>query len=360
LAGSAAAARLTGQSWRDSLIIGTLMNTRGLMELVVLNIGYELGVLSPEVFAMMVIMALVTTFMTGPALDLIEKLFPEKAASYSIRKHFNILISFGNPEAGKAMLRLSAALIGLAEKKNAVTALHLSSVNEVKLYNEENLEKEIFKPIRIESKKLGITTSTIYNHSHDFTKDIIETANEGKFSLLLIGMGQSLFKGSVLGRLFGAANKIIKPDSLMDTISGKEKLFEEYYFDDRVKQICKSTNIPVGILIDKGLQNLDNVFMPIISEGDDFLLYYAKKLIRNNNTKISCWNKLESKKLNDLLTEYSLSEPANFLLKKQSTKPETYLNEQSIAIVSIDTWKKLIDEEDNLLSHLSSVLILKS
>ena len=67
--GSALAAKFVGQNWRDSLTIGALMNTRGLMELVVLNIGLDLGVLTPEVFTMMVIMALVTTFMTGPALD---------------------------------------------------------------------------------------------------------------------------------------------------------------------------------------------------------------------------------------------------------------------------------------------------
>ncbi len=77
--GSAMAARIVGQSWKDSLSIGVLMNTRGLMELIVLNIGYDLGILSPEIFAMMVLMALVTTFMTGPALDLINWLMPEKA-----------------------------------------------------------------------------------------------------------------------------------------------------------------------------------------------------------------------------------------------------------------------------------------
>jgi Kef-type K+ transport system membrane component KefB len=48
------------------------MNTRGLMELIVLNIGYDLGILSPALFAIMVIMALSTTFMTGPMLDIIE------------------------------------------------------------------------------------------------------------------------------------------------------------------------------------------------------------------------------------------------------------------------------------------------
>lgn len=74
LGGSAFTARLMGQSWTDSLAIGALMNTRGLMELVVLNIGYDLGILSPEIFAMMVLMALGTTFMTGPLLDLVKKM----------------------------------------------------------------------------------------------------------------------------------------------------------------------------------------------------------------------------------------------------------------------------------------------
>jgi Kef-type K+ transport system membrane component KefB len=72
--GSLFAARFTGQSWSDSFAIGALMNTRGLMELIVLNLGYDLGVLSPTVFTMLVLMALVTTFMTAPALYWIERL----------------------------------------------------------------------------------------------------------------------------------------------------------------------------------------------------------------------------------------------------------------------------------------------
>jgi len=73
LGGSAITARAMGQSWSNSLAIGALMNTRGLMELVVLNIGYELGILSPGIFAMMVLMALTTTFMTGPLLNLVYR-----------------------------------------------------------------------------------------------------------------------------------------------------------------------------------------------------------------------------------------------------------------------------------------------
>jgi Kef-type K+ transport system membrane component KefB len=74
LGGSMMAARWTGMTWRESFSVGALMNTRGLVELIVLNLGYELGILTPKLFAMMVLMALVTTFMTGPLLSLVELL----------------------------------------------------------------------------------------------------------------------------------------------------------------------------------------------------------------------------------------------------------------------------------------------
>lgn len=69
--GSAVAARLTGESWRDAATIGTLMNTRGLTEIVILTVGLDLGVIGPELFTIMVIMALVTTVMAGPLLSVL-------------------------------------------------------------------------------------------------------------------------------------------------------------------------------------------------------------------------------------------------------------------------------------------------
>jgi Kef-type K+ transport system membrane component KefB len=69
LGGTLVAACLTGKTWRDAPALGILMNTRGVVELIVLNIGLDLGVISPTLFAMLVIMALVTTFMTAPLLD---------------------------------------------------------------------------------------------------------------------------------------------------------------------------------------------------------------------------------------------------------------------------------------------------
>ncbi|HVE13675.1 MAG TPA: cation:proton antiporter, partial [Elusimicrobiota bacterium] len=78
--GSTAAARFAGMRWRDSFSIGALMNTRGLMELVVLNIALDMGIISAPLFTMLVFMAVATTFMTGPVLSWLTKGVPREAA----------------------------------------------------------------------------------------------------------------------------------------------------------------------------------------------------------------------------------------------------------------------------------------
>ncbi|MGH9253328.1 MAG: cation:proton antiporter [Vicinamibacterales bacterium] len=79
--GSAVAARVVGMSWADASLIGVLLNTRGLVELVVLNIGLDLGILSPVLFSMMVLMALATTLATSPLVSLITARVPRADAS---------------------------------------------------------------------------------------------------------------------------------------------------------------------------------------------------------------------------------------------------------------------------------------
>jgi Kef-type K+ transport system membrane component KefB len=71
--GSAIAARLAGETWSDSLTVGVLMNTRGLTEVVVLTVGLDLGIITPVLFTIMVVMALATTLMAAPALQLIAR-----------------------------------------------------------------------------------------------------------------------------------------------------------------------------------------------------------------------------------------------------------------------------------------------
>jgi Kef-type K+ transport system membrane component KefB len=71
MGGAALAARWAGQSWRDAVALGALLNTRGLVELIVLNIAYSVGAFTPTLFTMLVVMALVTTMLTTPMLSLL-------------------------------------------------------------------------------------------------------------------------------------------------------------------------------------------------------------------------------------------------------------------------------------------------
>jgi Kef-type K+ transport system membrane component KefB len=70
IAGGAVGARMAGYGWRDSLATGSLMNARGLMELIVMKVGLDAGLIGPQLFTMLLVMALVTTAMTGPLMTL--------------------------------------------------------------------------------------------------------------------------------------------------------------------------------------------------------------------------------------------------------------------------------------------------
>ena len=281
--GSALAAKFVGQSWRDSLTIGALMNTRGLMELIVLNIGLELNVLTPEVFTMMVIMALVTTFMTGPALDLINYIFKTKdgddTAEPTNDNKYRILISFGDNEKGKSLLRLANGLIKKQKNTSSITAMHLSLSDEVNTFNIEDKEKNSFHQIIEESQLLKQDITTVFKATMDIETEIADVANHGDYDLLLIGLGKSIFEGTILGKVIGLTTRIINPDRLIDKFTGKEGLFENSPFDERTRQIISRTKMPIGILIDKELQQVSRVFIPIFSSEDSFLIDYAQKLI---------------------------------------------------------------------------------
>ncbi|MNQ25293.1 High-affinity Na(+)/H(+) antiporter NhaS3 [compost metagenome] len=365
--GSALAAKFVGQNWRDSLTIGALMNTRGLMELIVLNIGLELKVLTPEVFTMMVIMALVTTFMTGPALDLINYVFKTKDAIVQeiVPNHnkYRILISFGNNEKGKSLLRLANSLVKKKKDAASVTVMHLSLSDEMHPFNMEDKEKSCFIPILEESHHLKQEIKTIFKATIDIETEIAEIANEGDYDLLLVGLGKSIFEGTILGKVIGFTTRIINPDRLIDKFTGKEGLFENSPFDERTRQIISKTKMPLGILIDKELQGVNEVFMPIFSSEDAFLIDYVQKLIFNNNSKVMVLdvnghintNFVIKSAIGSLEQKY----PKNITIMKDRIVKKEFLLNQDLMIISLESWKALVDSRSIWLSRVPSVLILK-
>jgi len=337
------------------------------MELVVLNIGYDLGVLTPEIFAMMVIMALVTTFMTGPALNFINFMFKSKQEEIfqeitRINK-FKILISFGNPERGKSLLRLANSFIRKLNGNASVTAMHLSPANELNHYNVEQYEKESFAPIVEESKNLNQKITTFFKASNDIDFDITELANKGDYDLLLIGVGQSIFEGSLLGKILGFTTRIINPEKLLNQVTGKESLFENSPFDERTRSILNKSKLPVGVLVDKNFTVTDKVFIPVFSNTDIFLINFVQKLINNAESRITLLDASgQIKNDTDLKERIRIIEqtaPNHIRVLNERIIDKEFLSEQNLMIVSINSWKKLVDSKSLWLSDIPSTLIIK-
>lgn len=365
--GSALTARFVGQNWRDSLTIGALMNTRGLMELIVLNIGYDLGVLSTEIFSMMVIMALATTFMTGPALDLIGYIYNRKKnyipAEIRQVSKFKVLVSFDSPEGGKTLLRLANSFVKKMKGNAMVTAMHISPSSEIHTFNLDEYEKESFKPILAEADNLGQKVTTLFKASTDMDSDIATVANKGEFDLVLIDIGQSIFEGTLLGKILGFTTRIINPESLLNTFTGKEKLFENSPFDERTQHIVSKTEAPVGILVDKEFKSADRVFVTIFDESDGFLIEFAQKLISNVGSQVTVLDADGSIKNNSEIKEsiriIEHNVPNHIKLLTQRKIEKEFLEEQDLMIISVESWKKLVESRSTWLNNTPSLLILK-
>lgn len=196
LVGSMLASRFTGMSWRDSFSIGVLMNTRGLMELIVLNIGYDLGIISPTIFVMMVIMALVTTFITGPLLKFSVKIEELEKQDLHIATTSPILITFGPTSAGVSLLNLAS---GISGKNGTIAALHLSPVPENISISDTNIDAGFFAPLESLAKEKKIKLNKIFKVSDEIPKEISATVRKEQSSLVLMGAAKRVFGDNVLG-----------------------------------------------------------------------------------------------------------------------------------------------------------------
>ena len=328
--GSAIAARFVGQSWRDSLVLGALMNTRGLMELVVLNIGYDLGVLTPEVFTMLVLMALITTFMTGPSITFIDFVTKRrerlKLASISTNED-KILISFGPPLAGNRLLILANQMVEKHNDKANITALHLTPSSDISLQEAEVYEEEGFKPIRELAKKLGIKVETKYRATNEVSNEIVSIANEESYSLLLVGSSKALFS--------------------KDETGGKIKNF----FDD-----C---NCSVGVLVDKGFDQINNVLLLLHESSDKFLLQFGRKFLMNSASELTIIdinNSLQKDKSVAELMKVNASKKIS--VQTELTQSNTSVNYFDLVLISLESWDKIRETNSEWIKNSPSLLII--
>ncbi|MCC6290430.1 MAG: cation/H(+) antiporter, partial [Chitinophagaceae bacterium] len=246
---------------------------------------------------------------------------------------------------------------------SSITMLHLSPSNDLNQYNEAEYERESFEPVKQEANKLNQPVITMFRPSAAVESDIIDVSQQGNFDILLIGMGNSVFEGTLLGRVLGFTNKIINPEKLFDTITGKESFFDNSFFDDRVKNIIRSSKIPLGIFIDKDMQKVDNVFLPVFSISDSFLLIYAQKLIHNSNAAIIILDATgvidQNPEMKETIQMIEKIAPQQIILHNDRRMEKEFLQKQDLMLISLDSWNKAVETQSVWLSNVPSVLIVK-
>jgi len=330
--GGTLAARFVGQSWKNSLSIGALMNTRGLMELIVLNIGYDLGILSPEVFSMLVLMALVTTFMTAPALDVINYFFPDKEQTGAASRLYKILILFGPSAKGRKLLRLADQLTHKNHAEASITAMHLTPSADINPNDAGTYEEESFRLVRQEAENLNIGIKTIYRATNDIGKEVTRETRKGKYDLLLVGSSRSVFSDDVVG--------------------GKVKTFLE------------ETRGHVGVLVDKDFEVADRILVFLQDSSDIFLLSFAERFVKNNNARITVIDPKHFVK-NDPAFKAAVGrlspEDSSAISFHESTDlPTDMLVGCNLIMISYNAWGDSDESHQLLLAQSASLLILKA
>lgn len=254
--GSTIAGRLTGLRWREASAIGVLMNTRGLMELIVLNIGLDIGVISPTVFTMLVIMALVTTFATTPVLqwiypqrEMARDRVVERVPESPKRDAFTVVMCVSDPNPGIGFAHIASALKGTQRDPSRLIALHLWRPSDRPSVEQrratEALETSPLQRLLSRAQELELDVQPLAFVSSEVGKDICRTAEAVQASVVLVGVHKPLlFEGN-----FGGV----------------------------VRHVLANAVSQVGVFIDRGLMKVERVLLVGLSTSDQLL---SSQLVR--------------------------------------------------------------------------------
>ncbi|MPZ22361.1 MAG: hypothetical protein GEU28_02205 [Dehalococcoidia bacterium] len=224
-AGCGLAARLTGASWRDSVIIGSLMNTRGLTELVILSIGLSLGVLSDRLFAMMVIMALVTTLIAAPIVNRMmprERLLREIAEAEGepqVPVASRILVALGNPANAGYLVDAAIRMMG-SRRPAELLLVRLIPTPRAPEFRTGLLDEESQVDAAVESMRhfvehaeaAGVKARPLSFLSPDVGRDLARVAGEQSCDAMLLGWHRASLEQGVVTALVHRAFRLAPCD----------------------------------------------------------------------------------------------------------------------------------------------------
>jgi Kef-type K+ transport system membrane component KefB/nucleotide-binding universal stress UspA family protein len=273
--GTYVAARVCGIENREASALGWLMNTRGLTELIVLNIGLSLGVISPLLFTMLVIMALVTTVMTSPLLewtypkrlmrlDMVESEGAMEASSHAVEPTYRILVPVANPSTQKGLVQLAVAIAGRGIESAVVHPLSLIQLEEDYLFESMPAEAERLiqeRRVRLEELIQSLEPPDTRDLVHpivriakDVARATAEIAQLDRANLILVGWHRPAFSSNRLG--------------------------------GRVGQILTTAPVDVAVFVDRGRERLETLLVPYVaSTHDDLGLELALRLLVNGDQR---------------------------------------------------------------------------
>lgn len=321
--GGVIGSKITGQPWKEAFMIGALLNSRGLVELIVLNIGYDMGLLSAEIFTILVLMALTTTFITGPWIDFIEWIYKRRniKKGLPLEQHiFKVLISFGPPRMGAKLMKIAGAIIGDDKNQSLVYALHMTPNIEITHQEATVFEREGFAPIKKMANSLGLPLKTLYKVADQIETEIIRTAKKKSVNLLMMGGARSLFTENITG--------------------------------GRVDYILQNSPYDTGIFIDKGLESPDRILVLLSSDSETTVTAIAERLSKNPDVRVDAID------LNSSSSNISNNTPITMIEAK--TIDKTLLDRYDLLLIGIDYWHKLTYFETAWLNYSPSILILSS
>lgn len=336
LGGCSIASRLVGESWKDSLTIGTLMNTRGLMELVALNIGYEMGVLPPSIFVILVIMALVTTFMTTPLLHLVERYFVHREVKLSSKQKY--IFCFGRPESGRNLLSIYHLLFGKELKKEQLIAAHYTVGTDINPINAAHFAKESFVPLNQKAFELGITVENYYRVTDKLVQEMITFAKQEQPDMIL----------------FGAKSR-----SQVDMSSTPGVSLWLSLLRDKVDEVIEQVKCPVAVFLNRNYTEGGTVSFVLGGMIDGFLFPYIERmLINGHNIRLFVFetdDEVFRERFERLLQQFSQQIDFVYFVKVEDL---LNVDKNGILIVSHLSYSKLTEDE-NMIESLSSLLVIR-
>ena len=354
MGGTYLAARSCGIQRRESLYLGAYMNTRGLMELVVLRIGLDLGVLSPVLFTILVMMTLVTTVMTAPTLQLIDWLLKKKKTPQS-REYATgqVLISFGRAETGVTLLEFFHRLCGGTSPQVACTLMHVTTDTDISTIDADHYYASSFAAPMEMAKQLDLSVERKYEIAESVPEAVLSHANHIQSNLLLLGASVNLSQDKKDRDLVAYSDKLTRR---WKVVTGRRRQAKKeqssHSFEEIIATFAHEAPCSVGIYVDNGQTPIAHPLVLMQRPEDQELLLIAEQVTEHADSPITL-----------MPLSSHLAKPATELSARVSWVGESFaeqvdLSAYDFAFIAYDAWAALTPAQQELLQQLPSYLIL--